>query len=162
MSCHCGAGESFETCCQPFHDGSKNPPTAEALMRARYCAFVVGNVDYVINTHDPKKRSDVSRKSIEEWSSESDWHGLEVISTVYGQAEDFKGNVTFVAHFTHEGERREHRESAQFRRVGPNWYFVDSKIRYGDPAVRSEDKVGRNDPCPCDSGKKYKKCCGAA
>jgi preprotein translocase subunit SecA len=23
------------------------------------------------------------------------------------------------------------------------------------------DKVGRNDPCPCGSGKKYKKCCGA-
>lgn len=26
--------------------------------------------------------------------------------------------------------------------------------------VRSEEKVGRNDPCPCGSGKKYKKCCG--
>ena len=29
------------------------------------------------------------------------------------------------------------------------------------PAVRGSDKVGRNDPCPCGSGKKYKKCCGA-
>ena len=28
------------------------------------------------------------------------------------------------------------------------------------PAVRDADKVGRNDPCPCGSGKKYKKCCG--
>ncbi len=27
---------------------------------------------------------------------------------------------------------------------------------------RSEPKVGRNDPCPCGSGKKFKKCCGAA
>ena len=27
--------------------------------------------------------------------------------------------------------------------------------------VRNEEKVGRNDPCPCGSGKKYKKCCGA-
>jgi len=25
---------------------------------------------------------------------------------------------------------------------------------------REEEKVGRNDPCPCGSGKKYKKCCG--
>ena len=31
----------------------------------------------------------------------------------------------------------------------------------GTPIVRSEPKVGRNDPCPCGSGKKYKKCCGA-
>jgi len=28
------------------------------------------------------------------------------------------------------------------------------------PITRDEDKVGRNDPCPCGSGKKYKKCCG--
>jgi preprotein translocase subunit SecA len=28
--------------------------------------------------------------------------------------------------------------------------------------VREGDKVGRNDPCPCGSGKKYKKCCGAS
>ena len=26
--------------------------------------------------------------------------------------------------------------------------------------VKAEEKVGRNDPCPCGSGKKYKKCCG--
>ena len=26
-------------------------------------------------------------------------------------------------------------------------------------AVRTEPKIGRNEPCPCESGKKYKKCC---
>ena len=30
------------------------------------------------------------------------------------------------------------------------------------PVKRAEPKVGRNDPCHCGSGKKYKKCCGAA
>lgn len=29
------------------------------------------------------------------------------------------------------------------------------------PFVRTTEKIGRNDPCPCNSGKKYKKCCGA-
>ena len=29
------------------------------------------------------------------------------------------------------------------------------------PVVNAAKKVGRNDPCPCGSGKKYKKCCGA-
>jgi preprotein translocase subunit SecA len=40
-------------------------------------------------------------------------------------------------------------------------------VTYGEPtrvsrssAVRKTDKIGRNDPCPCGSGKKYKKCCG--
>jgi preprotein translocase subunit SecA len=31
---------------------------------------------------------------------------------------------------------------------------------YPETIVRSEPKVGRNEPCPCGSGKKYKKCCG--
>ncbi|QYN44969.1 preprotein translocase subunit SecA [Gilliamella sp. ESL0441] len=37
----------------------------------------------------------------------------------------------------------------------------DSENRSGQPIVRSETKVGRNDPCPCGSGKKYKHCHGA-
>jgi preprotein translocase subunit SecA len=34
-------------------------------------------------------------------------------------------------------------------------------VRSGQPMTRSEPKVGRNDPCPCGSGKKYKQCHGA-
>ncbi len=30
---------------------------------------------------------------------------------------------------------------------------------YEEPFVRGEPKIGRNDPCPCNSGKKFKKCC---
>lgn len=29
-----------------------------------------------------------------------------------------------------------------------------------EPVVRKDKKIGRNDPCPCGSGKKYKQCCG--
>lgn len=32
---------------------------------------------------------------------------------------------------------------------------------FQEPYVRPEPKIGRNDPCPCGSGKKYKKCCMA-
>jgi hypothetical protein len=43
---------------------------------------------------------------------------------------------------------------------------ASSRIAYEDipkqEMARSEFRVGRNDPCPCGSGKKYKKCCGAA
>ena len=34
------------------------------------------------------------------------------------------------------------------------------KKNNSSPFIRSEKKVGRNDPCPCGSGKKYKHCCG--
>lgn len=35
----------------------------------------------------------------------------------------------------------------------------DQNMRINTPVQRSEPRVGRNDPCPCGSGKKYKKCC---
>ncbi len=34
------------------------------------------------------------------------------------------------------------------------------KAPKGKPPVSGQVKIGRNDPCPCGSGKKYKKCCG--
>ncbi|MFV9631495.1 MAG: SEC-C metal-binding domain-containing protein [Methanosarcinales archaeon] len=34
-------------------------------------------------------------------------------------------------------------------------YYPESKIH----TKKTETKIGRNDPCPCGSGKKYKKCC---
>ncbi|MCY3986028.1 MAG: SEC-C metal-binding domain-containing protein [Candidatus Dadabacteria bacterium] len=36
----------------------------------------------------------------------------------------------------------------------------DSEERVKAPVRRTQKKVGRNSPCPCGSGKKYKKCCG--
>ncbi len=36
----------------------------------------------------------------------------------------------------------------------------EGDVQVNKPTIREEDKVGRNDPCPCGSGKKYKKCCG--
>lgn len=53
----------------------------------------------------------------------------------------------------------------QAQRAGQPGGLVEDDFRFGReraPAVRSGPKVGRNDPCPCDSGKKFKKCCGAA
>jgi uncharacterized protein len=40
-------------------------------------------------------------------------------------------------------------------------YWRDPEMREPLKPVRSE-KIGRNQPCPCGSGRKYKKCCGAA
>jgi uncharacterized protein YecA (UPF0149 family) len=37
---------------------------------------------------------------------------------------------------------------------------LDDDEYYPDTYVRPVPKVGRNDPCPCGSGKTYKKCCG--
>ena len=57
---------------------------------------------------------------------------------------------------------------AQYLYNLPQWDGIFSEEKRKDirkqynetKIVRNEQKVGRNDPCPCGSGKKYKKCCG--
>ena len=49
---------------------------------------------------------------------------------------------------------------AKQRRQKISMNRTDEETPVNKPTVRDEDKVGRNDPCPCGSGKKYKKCCG--
>ena len=54
----------------------------------------------------------------------------------------------------------EHREQSYFKKIDGEWRFIDGEIEKNKPFHREEPKIGRNDPCPCGSGKKYKKCCG--
>jgi SEC-C motif-containing protein len=162
LTCPCGKGESLETCCGPYLDGKALPDTAETLMRSRYSAYVVGNIDYIVATHDPDRAKDVDRKNTEQWSKSAEWLGLEVLSTEQGTPADEVGVVEFVARYKLSGVKVEHRERALFRKHSDRWVFVDGIEIKGPPVVRTEPRVGRNDPCPCGSGKKYKKCHGVA
>jgi SEC-C motif-containing protein len=160
VTCPCGKGESLETCCGPYLSGAKKPKTAEDLMRARYTAFAVGNVDYVIKTHDPDTVDQIDRDSTEQWSKQSEWLGFELLSSEAGGEKDHFGNIEFVARYKMKGTLLEHRERATFRQQDGTWFFVDGEQIAGPPVRREGPKVGRNDPCPCGSGKKYKKCHG--
>ncbi len=159
MTCHCGKGSSYDTCCAPLIKGERKAKTAEELMRSRYSAFVEGDIDYIINTHDPDTVHTVDRDSTEEWAKQSDWKGLEITETVDGGEGDSHGRVDFCATYELKGTHIEHRESATFRKAGDTWFFVDGEQIAGPPVRRESPKVGRNDPCPCGSGKKYKRCC---
>jgi SEC-C motif-containing protein len=158
--CACGKGDSLDSCCGPYLRGEKRPPTAEALMRSRYAAYVQGNIDYIIATHDPDRVSEVDRSSTETWSRQSEWLGLEILATERGTEDDDSGTVEFVARYKLKGVTVAHRERAEFRKLQGSWYFVDGKEIAGPPVKRTGPDIGRNDPCVCGSGKKYKKCCG--
>jgi preprotein translocase subunit SecA len=49
---------------------------------------------------------------------------------------------------------------AQQRKQQKSMNAIGAEGQVKAPATRDQEKVGRNDPCPCGSGKKYKKCCG--
>jgi SEC-C motif domain protein len=162
VPCICGLGESTETCCGPIVKGERPAPTAEALMRSRYSAYVLGEIDYILDSLHPEHRQDVDRDATETWSKNAKWKSLEVVSTEAGGPADDKGTVEFIARFELNGVAQEHRERAQFAKHAGRWYYVDGDVIGGKLVVREGPRIGRNDPCPCGSGKKYKKCCGKA
>lgn len=162
-NCVCGSLKSYSLCCQPYHRGEKSVPTAEALMRARYSAYVKYVIPFLKESYHPDRRSDFDESSVKQWSKEASWEGLEIIHTEAGGSSDQKGSVEFIAKYSMKGQSYEHHEVAEFERYSKDqcWYFVDGKTPKGKTYVRENPKVGRNDPCPCGSGKKFKKCCGA-
>lgn len=61
-----------------------------------------------------------------------------------------------------EIEKRQRRRAAEDARREDTYSgdsTEDDRFALSEPYVREQPKVGRNDPCPCGSGKKYKKCC---
>ena len=130
-------------------------------MRARYSAYVVDKTQFVIETHHPETRDDLDEKAVKEWAEETDWLGLEVLKTSAGGEGEDEGMVEFVARYSDERDRiRSHHERSTFKRREGRWYFHDGEVVKAESVVREGPKIGRNDPCPCGSGKKHKKCCG--
>jgi len=160
QECHCGSGQSYEACCGPYIQGVEPAPTAEALMRSRYSAYVVGAIDYLGDTLHPNHRSDWDRDATARWASHSEWLNLEIRDTEAGGEGDDEGFVEFVAHFKENDEHKVHHERSRFQRHGGRWYYVDGQLPKPVTQRNEGPKVGRNDPCPCGSGKKFKKCCG--
>lgn len=157
--CPCGSGQDFSVCCEPLLNGEP-AKTAEALMRSRYTAYVVGNIDYVGATHAPEAQEDFDRKGSEEMSRSVKWSGLKIEATEGGQEDDETGTVTFTARYKMQGQEQSHREVSTFRKIDGRWMYVDGDVN-ATHEPRRVVKIGRNDPCTCGSGKKYKKCCGA-
>jgi len=162
VPCICGIGDSTETHCLPIIRGEKKAETAEELMRARYSAYALGEVDFILKSHTADAGKDVDRKSTEAWSKHSKWQGLEIVSTEAGGPNDETGVVEFVARYKVKNIAIEHRERAKFEKQNGKWLFAEGEQIVGPPVKHEGPRVGRNDPCPCGSGKKYKKCHGQA
>jgi SEC-C motif-containing protein len=157
-ACPCGSGVAEAACCGPIIAGSP-APTAVALMRSRYAAYVRGAIDHVVGTHDAATRGMLDVEAAATWSRETQWLGLEILATERGGTEDETGIVEFVARGVTRGVPFAQRERSTFRRVDGRWYYVDGKA-VREPVQRVAS-AGRNDPCPCGSGRKFKRCHGA-
>ncbi len=145
--CPCNHSKSFDNCCEPFLLNKQIPPTPQTLMRSRFSAYSTGREEYVLATWHPSTRP----ASIEMRQSPK-WLSLQIIQT---SSERNKGIVEFKATYMIENKIETLHETSRFSKENGRWFYVDGDLH--EPPQR---KVGRNDPCPCGSGRKFKKCCG--
>lgn len=157
--CPCGSGSSYAKCCKSIISGKQHAESAEQLMRARYTAYTAAEMDFIFDTTHPQHREGYDHEGTREWAETSEWLGLEIISTRKGTHSDTDGEVEFIARYNDkDGTSHEHRECGQFKKNDGKWYFTEGVMP--KPKPLSVVKIGRNDPCTCGSGAKYKKCCG--
>lgn len=157
--CPCQSGKEYDACCGPVISGERAAATAEALMRSRYSAFAKGEIAYLERSLHPDHRGDYDPNSTKQWAETSEWIKLDVLDTSAGGPDDEEGTVDFVATYRQKDNTCVHHELAHFQRKNGVWYYTDGKIVTPGTVRNEGPKVGRNDPCPCGSGKKYKKCC---
>ncbi len=157
MSCPCGLPAAYEACCGRFHSSAAVADTAEALMRSRYCAYAKRKIDYLVATHDPDRMGEFDALNASKWASDVQFTRLDILSKSKGRAGDETGVVEFIAWFVTDDGLSCHHEVSSFRKLGERWVYSSGE---GKPAEAMFATVGRNDTCPCGSGKKFKKCHG--
>jgi SEC-C motif domain protein len=157
--CPCGSGLKSAECCAPLHAGAV-APTPLALMRARYAAYVARNIDFVERTITPALHKEFNRLDAERYAEEAEFLGLTIHSTTGGGAADSAGTVEFSFRCRMQGHVLEQHEIAHFVRDNGAWLYADGEARSKQVPITKTVTANRNDPCPCGSGKKYKKCCG--
>lgn len=156
--CPCGSKKNYNECCEAVIKNT-SATTALALMRSRYTAYQSGKANYILDTTHAKTKAQHNLESIAKWSRENTWVKLEVISVEHGRINDDQGIVEFKAYYTDkEGNAQVHHEKSIFLKENKKWYYVEGG--FNPQPVDLSKKVSRNDPCPCGSGKKHKKCCG--
>lgn len=119
-------------------------------MRSRFSAYVLQLGEYIYDTYHKEYRGNLTATQLAEQTVE--WKNLQIIET---ETQEKIGFVEFKAWFIDNGELSCLHERSNFVKEDKQWLYCDGDIY---PEQKS-GKIARNDPCPCGSGKKYKKCC---
>ena len=122
-ACPCGNSHPYKSCCKPYIERLTNVPTAEALMRSRYTAFVLLNEAYLRYSWHP----DTCPKTIH-LNENTRWLGLKIKNTVAGQANDDTGEVEYVARSKVNGKACRLHENSRFTRFENRWVYFDGKF----------------------------------
>lgn len=156
--CHCGSPIHYKECCQPFHKNEKKAPTALKLMKTRFSAYATQEIDYLVST--THSSLEPVYEDLEVWAQNTTWKKLEIVASEGGLKHNDIGKVEFKAFYVDpNGKPQTHHELSTFIKENGQWFYSSGEFNTN---MKTEEKhtIGRNDSCPCGSGKKHKNCCG--
>jgi SEC-C motif-containing protein len=149
VNCYCCSGKQFNECCQPLIAGEKAAKNSVELMRSRYSAYCCKKIDYIFQTYHPEQHATNTKTQISEFANTVHFVGLTIINGVEQTDPD---TVSFNAHYLLDNKLETLSECSRFVFSGV-WYYYDGAI-----TSNKSVGIGRNDDCPCGSGRKFKKC----
>jgi SEC-C motif-containing protein len=156
-ACPCGSGVAFAQCCDPVLKQDRPAATAEQLMRSRFTAHFLGDYPHLHRTYLATARKPYVEENLE--GGELQWTRLVIHAHEPGPKPE-TAFVDFTAYYRDGDAEQALHEKSEFSRIDGAWFYARS-VRVGPAPIKSAaPKVGRNDPCPCGSGKKFKHCCG--
>lgn len=126
--CPCGSGKYYGQCCGPYHTRRADPPTAEALMRSRYSAYVLSNAKYLYRSWDEQTRPSLQQLRA---MPHIQWLGLTIKQTAAGGVNDDNGTVAFVARYLDGANVVEMAETSRFRKRSGKWIYVGGDLPTG-------------------------------
>lgn len=129
VACYCGGmvpGAAYPACCQPYIEGLAVAPSAEHLMRSRYTAYALGNVDYLLATWHASTRPAELLLEAPGTPHAVKWLGLTVHSAV--QLTDTQAQVMFTARYREGGRAQRLKEHSRFVREDGQWFYVAGDV----------------------------------
>ncbi|SNR52185.1 YchJ family protein [Lutibacter flavus] len=125
MQCPCSIEKKYSDCCKKAHQNIGSVSSAEALMRSRYSAFVLANIEYLQKSHHSKTRPlKKEKRDIEKWTKSVKWLKLEVLNTTKDTTNDSTGTVEFKAFFMENGNINVIHENSKFVKENNHWVYV--------------------------------------
>lgn len=149
--CPCGSRKDYIACCEPFLTRKQTPDTAEALMRSRYLAYTVANIDYIKETMCGNVLADFQELDAKRWAKRVHWIQLKVFESIS------PNHVEFEASYVDGGHLKSIHENSEFIWKQGLWYYIGGIHR---PTLNSNQMISRNMDCPCGSHRKFKNCHG--
>jgi SEC-C motif-containing protein len=122
--CPCGSTHNFDECCEMIISGKREAITCQEMMRSRYVAFTMANVDYLMRSQHSKTRQLKERNRIKKWTESVQWMGLVILNTQLGEVTDTIGYVEFTAMYLEDGLIQVIHENSLFERENQHWVYV--------------------------------------